>query len=220
MQLQNARILQELQSRHAIEVIEKQHEHRKDEEYVRQAVITKTRNNSLLIKPGFWSREVLPTGCTIPILFDIPTKQDHEGQVKLPFNPLEFLAEEFETYAAETDANLSVITSHEAFSFSQAHARHFYNTEFPAAPAVLVYATFSGNRLTFHALFGGIMPDQFVVDHETGFFQVAERQPKHLILGRFPFQAIADIVHADHDKKYVAYENLELLFDCVVNTTI
>lgn len=207
-----------------------QHEFRKEEDLARYALAGRQQRGGLVVRPGGWKSAVFAEHGGGPfVLFDTVLRQDHDGQFKLPFNPLQFVAEQFKTQTSRPGNTVKVATVHEGFN-SDAHARHFVNSEFEGQSVVVVHGTFTGNRLSFNALYSGITADQIYTDPDTGREYVLTRQMHDAVLGRFPYSLFREFGTMTGQAKTGAqgqtvfdpklYEDVELLFDFVVNTSL
>lgn len=199
---------------------------RSKEEWLRYIYQSQQAKGGLIIEPGMWKSQVFGSDRKGPfVLFDTMSL----GPSKLPFDPIQFLAEQFKIQTQVYRHFIQTLTIHEGFN-SDSHARQFLRREFADDSVVLVYATFSGNRLSFHTLYNGMTAEQLLIIKDENRILTVPKRMHYALLGRFPFSLLRDLalhynlqqegeaLAESSDQK--AYEDSEFLFDLVVNTAL
>lgn len=214
--------LEEERRRHELDLNALAKEARLKEEWLRHVYQNQQVRGGLITEPGTWKSQLFPTSQSGPfILFDTLTAAG-ANQPKLPFDPVQFLAEQFKIQSQPYGHLVKTLTLHEGFT-SDSHARQFLRQEFAEDSVALVYATFSGNRLSFHALYNGLTADQLMISKEEHRAAVVSGRIHYALLGRFPFSFFHELAaHRESqmppDQK--VFEDAEFIFDLVVNTSL
>jgi hypothetical protein len=192
------------------------------EEWLRHVYQTQQAKGGLIIEPGRWKAQVFNAAQAGPLILFDKVNADLAGRANLPFDPIQFLAEQFKLQSLEYGQLVKAITTQEGFT-SDAHARQFLKREFAEDTMALVYATFSGNRLSFHTLYQGFTAEQLLLVKDEARTIVLPDRMDYALLGRFPLSLFRDLAThyaAQGDAGREAYENAEFLFDLIVNTSL
>lgn len=182
-------------------------------------------SNSLAPFPGKFVEEKMPNVYEPIIIFDTKLSQEALPSIEanyLNHNPIKRLLSLFR----KQNDNLGKIADVYDVTFglsSRTEAQQFCNEEFPNESVIYVYGSFTGTHFEMNAVYNGITADQFYLEKGDSDldlnFKVFPKFYKHISLGEFPKSIFKDIVgKSDSNDKMI--EDLELVFDCFVNTVI
>ena len=169
--------------------------------------------------------EKMPRAYDPIILFDIGWYQEeinNSNQELLGYNPIMTLYSLFNKQNIRLGGIADVYDVNLGFTTRTA-AQQFCLEEFKGHSFIFVYGRFSGTRFEVFAVYNGISIDQFIIDQkEDDFgvhFKVNPHTIKHVSLGDFQRSTFKQITPTTRDH-HKADENIELVFDCFINSTI